>query len=79
MEFPIDMEGGMVYSITMKSEHPREILNWCGENEEKVLKNIDTALDKLDINHADVKKLLAEASDILQEIEELKQDAIKAL
>lgn len=63
----------------IKSEHPREIKNWCEENEEKVLQNIDTILDKADIKNPKAKKLLTEATNLLKEIEELKLEALSKL
>ena len=75
------MEAGVVYTGGMikKPNTTRELKNWCEESEERVLKNIDTALDKLDVNKKEVKKLLKEAANILQELEELKEETMKNL
>jgi hypothetical protein len=77
----IDMEAGVVYTGGMikKPNTTRELKNWCEESEERVLKNLDIAFDKLDINNKEVKQLMEEASNILQEIEGIKTELMKNL
>ena len=75
------MEAGVVYTGGMikKPNTTRELKNWCEESEERVLKNLDIAFDKLDINNKEVKQLMEEASNILQEIEGIKTELMKNL
>jgi ferritin len=57
----------------------RELLNWCVENQAKMLQNIDLIFDKCDIKDDDAKELLADATEILKEIEELEKEITELL
>jgi hypothetical protein len=59
----------------MSYDHPRDISIWCDTNEERVLQSIDTMLDKLNLKDDTTKELLVDATKILKEIEQLKQEA----
>lgn len=50
-----------------------EILQWCEQQEEKTKKTIDLLLDTQDISNKRVKKVLTIASNILTNVDELKQ------
>jgi heme oxygenase len=60
----------------MKKRKPttRELYNWCDEGGERVLKVVDTALDKLNLDNPETKAILVEASDIIKEIEQLEKE-----
>lgn len=56
-----------------------ELLNWCVENQSKMLQNIDLIFDKCNIKDDNAKELLADATEILKEIEKLEKEITELL
>ena len=56
-----------------------DILKWCDSQEDKTKATIDTLLDTQDIKNKKVKKTLTIASEILINIDKLKQETSNLL
>jgi archaellum component FlaC len=57
----------------------RELLDWCDTNQKKMIKMLDAVFDNLDTSDPAVQDALKDASDILNDIEELEKEVEKIL
>jgi|LakMenE01Jun11ns_1017448.scaffolds.fasta_scaffold9868266_4 hypothetical protein len=58
----------------MSFNSKEDLIEWCDSSETKVKKTIDNIIDKLGVQKKGVKSLLTSASEILNELEELKKE-----
>lgn len=58
----------------MSFNSAEELLSWCNTNESKIKKTVDNIIDNLGVKENSVKKLLTSASEILNELEDLKKE-----
>lgn len=57
----------------------RELLDWCDNNQKKMVKMLDTIFDKMDTSDPLIQELLVDASVILKDIEELEKEVDEIL
>lgn len=58
----------------MSFNSKEDLIQWCDSNEIKIKKTIDNIIDKLGVTEKTNKKLLTSASEILNELEDLKRE-----
>ena len=58
----------------MSFNSKEDLIQWCDSNETKIKKTIDNIIDKLGVTEKTTKKLLTSASEILNELEDLKRE-----